>query len=106
MLTIWPSTRLFTVTVLRAVTEPNPRRYTGMSPWVTLATTTGTAFLPPLPLLPPDPEEAATACAGLPVKYSRKYQAAPPRRPKTIIHEIHPLPPPEEPFLSASETLI
>src|SRR3989454_10652642 len=38
----WPSMRLLTVTILKAPTEPNPFRYTGMSPLRADATATGT----------------------------------------------------------------
>src|SRR5882762_2590930 len=82
ILVIWPSTRLRTVTVLKAVTVPRPLKYTGRSPRWALATTTGTTKPPapapcrpgPLPVLaPPAPPGP---CASVLERDPRKYQKA------------------------------
>ena len=64
-LTSWPSTRLRTVTVLMAVTEPSPSRYTAMSPVRAGRATTGTTRLSPRPARslgggPPWPRRSST----------------------------------------------
>src|SRR6267143_627607 len=72
----WPSTRLRTVTVLKAVTVPRPLKYTGKSPRWAVATITGTTK-PPAPA-PPRPlaaaPGAAESAAWLEERAPRKYQ--------------------------------
>jgi len=60
---ICPSTRLFTVTVLNAVTDPRPVRYTGMSPWRAGTATTGTARAAALGAAAASPRACACAAA-------------------------------------------
>src|ERR1700730_867321 len=72
----WPSTRLRTVTLLKAVTMPRQLKYTGKSPRWAGATITGTAKLPgpaaPFPL--PGAPGAAEVAAWLAARELRKYQ--------------------------------
>src|SRR6266478_2793556 len=72
----WPSTRLRTVTVLKAVTVPRPLKYTRKSPRCAVATITGTTK-PPAPA-PPRPlaaaPRAAESAAWLEERAPRKYQ--------------------------------
>src|SRR6516164_7638703 len=85
ILMIWPSTRLRTVTVLKAVTLPSPLKKTGRSPFCAVETTTGMEKFagrpvpPPLPAAagaPLGPAEAELACEPWP----RKYQIPAPTR--------------------------
>src|ERR1700726_2407883 len=75
---IWPSTRLRTVTVLNAVTVPSPLKYTGRSPRIAFATTTGTtnpAAPPPWRPCPlPPPPGVPGPCASVLACDPRKYQ--------------------------------
>src|SRR5262249_47105413 len=68
-LTSWPSTRLLTVTVLKAVTVPSPVRYTGISPCRAVAATTGTAGAGAFVI------EAGPAC--VPGSWKTRYALAP-----------------------------
>src|SRR6267143_3537018 len=72
----WPSTRLRTVTVLKAVTVPRPLKYTGKSPRWAVATITGTrkAPAPPRPLAAAAAPGATELAAWLEERVPRKYQ--------------------------------